>query len=238
MKRLAVLDWGIGGAGFWKGWKARFPEAPLIYYSDSGYTPYGKVEASELVERLASRVKVLHDMGASHVMIACNAASTVIPELREEVTEVQIEGVIDPTLRWIKSEFDPSKPLSVVGGQRTVDSGLYKISKQVKTIVGQPLSALVERGTLEGSEVEGIIHELLGDVVGDLILACTHYVALSPVIERVVPEVKCHDPMPFLIKERAHDWGDFSNEGEDQFATSGDIQKMKNAATRAFGVSW
>lgn len=238
MKRLAVLDWGIGGAGFWKGWKARFPKAPLIYYSDAGYTPYGKVDASELVERLASRMEALHDMGASHAMIACNAASTVIPELRKEVTGVQIEGVIDPTLRWMKSEFDLSKSLAVVGGQRTIDSGLYKISNQVRTIIGQPLSALVEKGTLEGDEVEETIHALLGDVVGDLILACTHYVALSPVIERVVPAVKCHDPIPFLIEERAHHWGDFSTEGEDQFATSGDLLQMKATASRAFGVSW
>ncbi len=52
MNRIAVLDWGIGGFGFWNEWKKHRPEEGMIYFSDSGFAPYGLVSEEQLRERI------------------------------------------------------------------------------------------------------------------------------------------------------------------------------------------
>lgn len=236
MKRLAVVDWGIGGAGFWKEWRKRHPSSSMVYYSDSGYTPYGKLEVEPLVDRLVSRVDLLENLGVTHVVFACNAASTVIKHVKERKPGVHVEGVIEATRRWIKNNFDQSKPLSIIGGKRTIDSNEYLLRSNVSQIVGQPFSAIVEKGELNDRKTESVIKELLKGVSGDLVLACTHYVALKEQIQKCIPTIKCHDPMPFIVDYIESQWGKLENSSEDVFLTSGDLDEMLSSAQKAFGV--
>ncbi len=68
-----------------------------------------------------------------------------------------------------------------------------------------------------------------------MVLACTHYVAMTKLIGEVFPEVRCHDPIPFIVEQTLETWGDFQS-GEDLFLTTGDMAESKKSAKLAFKV--
>src|SRR5687768_10607218 len=76
--KLGVLDWGIGGISLVKLLGERGRSFPLLYFSDTGALPYGRMPRVELISRLNSVVEFLKSKGATHVVIGCNAASTAI----------------------------------------------------------------------------------------------------------------------------------------------------------------
>ena len=90
---LGIIDWGIGGIGVYKALKERLGDLPVVYFSDTGTTPYGKMSKRELNGRLDQVIAFLKAQGAANIVIACNAASTAIPYL--DKTGVSIEGVIE-----------------------------------------------------------------------------------------------------------------------------------------------
>ena len=78
---LGIIDWGIGGISVYKLIKERRPDVPVVYFSDTGVTPYGKMSRTELTRRLNSVIGFLKTKGVTHLVIGCNAASTAIPFL-------------------------------------------------------------------------------------------------------------------------------------------------------------
>ncbi|MEM4251558.1 MAG: aspartate/glutamate racemase family protein, partial [Candidatus Bathyarchaeia archaeon] len=114
-RSLAVLDWGIGGMGFYRAIKARFPRTSILYWSDSGATPYGRMSRTELVSRLQVVSGILQQEGASALVVACNAASTV---LAEACLSIPHTGIIEHAVSAVKSSGVSS--LGIVGGRRTI----------------------------------------------------------------------------------------------------------------------
>jgi glutamate racemase len=78
-RAVGILDWGIGGTSIYRLLKERRPETPIVYFSDTGVTPYGRMEAGELKARLREVIELLARRGVSHLVIGCNAASTALP---------------------------------------------------------------------------------------------------------------------------------------------------------------
>lgn len=76
---LGIIDWGIGGVSIYKLIKERLADVPVVYFSDTGVTPYGKMSRRDLVARLNSVILFLKGRGVTHLVIGCNAASTAIP---------------------------------------------------------------------------------------------------------------------------------------------------------------
>ena len=152
MKNLAIIDWGIGGLGFYKIWKKHRPDDGIVYLADSGFTPYGKLNDEEQVQRL---VKIFHHLsseyGVTHVMVACNAASAVIDEI-PPIKGIKIGGLIKGTCEYVKENL-ADKNFTFIGGTRTIESEVYlkKLSDlNISQRIAQPLSALVERGDAYG----------------------------------------------------------------------------------------
>ena len=77
MSRLGIIDWGIGGISIYKVIKEMLG-VPVIYFSDTGVTPYGKMTRGKLVSRLNAVIGHLKSDGVTHLAIGCNAASTAI----------------------------------------------------------------------------------------------------------------------------------------------------------------
>lgn len=250
MKRLAIMDWGIGGLGCWREWKRRRPEDNILYFSDSGYTPYGKVPTSELVTRLLSVLLWMREeMAVSHVIIACNAASTVIDRLEEsrELASARwpiIMGVVRPAVDLVRSAIPPQEPLAIIGGARTIRSGIFPrllAGHALQQRIAQPLSALVEAGRLDGPEVEHVVTRILQPLrrCRHLLLACTHYVALSPTLSRLRPDMRIWDPIPYMVAQAATRWQRELKltAGPDLFITTGSPMAMAASAVKAFGLS-
>jgi len=238
MNRLGILDWGIGGISIYKLIKERIGDLPIVYFSDTGATPYGKMTRPELVARLNEIIVYLQSLGVTHLVIGCNAASTAIPYLKD--IGVKVEGVIDSAV----AETVKQKPkrLGLIGGRRTVVSGVYKKAFAKKGIeveqrIAQPLSGLIESGDVSSQHLRGEAKRILAPIrnCSHILLACTHYPAITPILKDLVSsDTKLIDPAGALLRKIAH-WK-FETGGEDTFLTSGDPRMMKRAARLAFHV--
>ena len=238
MNRLAIIDWGIGGISIYKLVQERLG-VPVTYFSDTGVTPYGKMSLPELVARLNLVIPNLKDRGVTHLVIGCNAASTVIPYLDDQGIKIEgmIETAVAETLR-----HKPTK-LGLIGGRRTVISGVYRrvfAANGVKVTqrIAQPLSALIESGDTSSEAVRVAARRILAPIrnCSHILLACTHYPAILPLITGLVSsETTFIDPASELVNIISR-WQIERGDG-DVFLTSGDKKEMKKAAKAAFGVT-
>lgn len=211
---LGILDWGIGGVDFYARLRAAHPAVPVTYWSDAGTTPYGKQPLSALAARVEAVALALRDRGVTHLVVACNAASTVLdhPRLRAlGRSGLPITGVIEPAITAALA--DPAREFGVVGGRRTIASQVYRrglaiAGRKVVQRVAQPLSALVERGEVDGPEVRAELARIFAPLrrVETLVLACTHYTALLPPIRALLPAVRIVDPAAATLAFVARHW--------------------------------
>ena len=238
MKRLGIIDWGIGGVSVYKLIKERIGDVPVAYFSDTGVTPYGKMSRPEMVSRINAVIEYLKVRGVTHIVIGCNAASTAISLLDNH--GIPVEGVILPAIE-LTVKLNPSK-LGLIGGRRTVVSGVYRRAFAVRNImvqqrIAQPLSGLIESCDISSDKLRGEAKRILAPLrnCSHILLACTHYPAITPLLaEMVSPETSFIDPAASLLKI-VKGWK-LAEGGEDIFLTSGDATAMKKAAKVAFGV--
>jgi glutamate racemase len=244
--KLGILDWGIGGVGFYVSARARLPNLPVVYWSDAGTVPYGKQAPAELARRLVAIARWLkREAGVTHLAVACNAASSVLPtiDLRDE-TLPEITGVIEHGVRAALQRTAPGQVIGVVGGRRTILSGAYRRALPGRTVrqrVAQPISARVEAGDLNSEalrcELDGIMAPLRE--VNLLVLACTHYPALRGAFAERAPGAGIVDPAAELLAWAVDAWQleSAASGGEpDRVFTTGDVAATARSALLAFGM--
>lgn len=239
--KLAILDWGIGGMGYYKLFKKLHPKASVFYFSDTGALPYGKQSRTQLKKRLQLIADFLHDQGATHLVIACNAASSALDARAKLHPHIECVGVITPILH--KPPLRKGEKVGVIGGIRTIRSGRYRRALlaqgcQVQQRFAQPLSALIENGNLNRKRIVTELQRILSPLknCNSLILACTHYPAIAHLIAAQLPQVLIIDPAKNLIEWTEKHWPRFYDRTSDIFMTTGNITKMRQAAFRAFSV--
>jgi len=236
-KVLGIIDWGIGGIGIVRLIKEKIGDVPVIYFSDTGVTPYGKMKRDELAARLDTVLSFLKAQGVSNVVMGCNAASSVIPHLGGP--SIPIKGVIETAVACT-ARVRPQR-LGLIGGRQTVISGAYRrafrdFGIRVHQRIAQPLSALIESGDVSSDVLHTECKRVLDPIknCSHILLACTHYPAILPVLRRYVdPETFFIDPAPELVNSLA-DWK-LNSGGGDEYLTTGSKGKMKTAAKAAFG---
>lgn len=235
---LAVLDWGIGGVPTLVRLRAALPRVDLIYRSDAGFAPYGTVPREALAARVQAVAEALdHEHRLGGLVLACNAASTITHDLSLPFPVFEVIGAGVALAR-----DSGARRVGVMGGARTIASELHAralraVGIEVVAVSAQPLSAHVEAGRLDGPELLADLVPVL-DALGDvdaLLLACTHYPALSPVITRLRPELVQLDPAERLAADVAAVVS-FEGTGRTLVTTSGDPTAMRRAALAAFGV--
>lgn len=239
MKRLGIIDWGIGGISIYKLIKERLGPVTVTYFSDTGVTPYGKMTRPELVSRLNTVIRFLKTQGVTHVLIGCNAASTAIPHLEDH--GIPVEGVIDSAVETV-TKLKPKK-LGLIGGRRTILSGVYRKALAKRNIgvdqrIAQPLSGLIEDGDISSQKLHDECKRILAPLknCSHILLACTHYPAIASIIQQYVStQTKLIDPAEDLVKKVVK-WK-LGECGKDVFLTTGDVTAMRQAAKSAFGVS-
>ncbi|MBP9665084.1 MAG: aspartate/glutamate racemase family protein [Pyrinomonadaceae bacterium] len=236
--RLGIIDWGIGGVSIYRLIKERLGDIPVTYFSDTGVTPYGKMSRAELVGRLNDVIGYLKSRGVTHIVVGCNAASTALPYI--DSSGLTIEGVIGPAITFT-AKLKPAH-LGVVGGRRTILSGVYRRGFNEKGIsviqrIAQPLSGLIESGDTGSDTLRAEAKRILAPMCecSHVLLACTHYPAITPILrEFVSPDTKFIDPAAKMVNI-VRQWR-LPTGGRDEFLTSGDTAAMKRAARNAFGI--
>lgn len=235
-EHLGILDWGIGGISIYKLIKQSRPEVPVIYFSDTGATPYGRMLRPELIARLNTVIELLKLKGVTHLVIGCNAASTVIPFLN--IRDIRIEGVIESAVD-MTVKLKP-KRVGLIGGRRTILSGVYRNALaahgiKVEQRIAQTLSAMIESGDVSSQRLRSECKKILTPVRNctHILLACTHYPAIANLMKEFVsPQAVFIDPAAELVKHTAM-WKLLPG-NTDAFYTTGDIAQMKTAAWMAF----
>jgi len=233
--KIGICDYGIGGIGLYKLLRAK-TSADIIYFSDSGFTPYGKVPADDLKNRVDHVFRFLRKEGVEYIAVACNAASTILPENQYTT------GIIEHGLRMVE-RIHPEE-IAITGGHRTIESNAYKTPLEragikVTQRVAQPLSIRIEAGDLNSEALSADIAEIFGPVknVSHILLACTHYPVIADKITEHVPNAILLDPVNEMADWIMANWPPLEGHSTTRWVTSGDAEQMIRAAQSAFQVT-
>lgn len=200
---IGVFDSGLGGLTVVKALRQALPHEEIIYLGDTARVPYGNKSASIVKEYALQIATFLREHAVKMIVVACNTASaTALSTLRAQFP-IPIVDVIHP---GVKAALRRTRNghVGVIGTLATIRSGAYtkalKKSPATVRVVSQacPLFVpLAEEGWLEGSVPEAVAKHYLKpfqtDSIDTLILGCTHYPLLKPIIQRVL------GPTPVLI---------------------------------------
>lgn len=195
-KAIGVFDSGIGGLTVVKALMQELPFESIVYFGDTARVPYGSKSRSTIVRFSLENVEFLLRCGVKCIVIACNTSSSfALPTLRKYF-KVPIIGVIHPGAR-AAVQATLNKRVGVIGTEATVRSRAYDLEiKRLDpsmTVFSQscPLFVpLVESGWLNGSISAQIAAKYLEPLtrhrIDTLILGCTHYPLLAPVIRHAM----------------------------------------------------
>lgn len=230
MSKLGILDWGIGGFGLYKLIKER-EDISVVYLSDAGYTPYGKVPAKELKNRILKCTAFLQEKGAEQIGIACNAAGSVV--LDQPFSNIIYAG-------QLALKEHSRKNIGVIGGKRLVESQIFPSmfpKANIHQEIAQNLSGLIEAGKQDTPEMIKELKKVLNPIKDAevLLLACTHYPAVADKIQAVYKNnVSILDPAEILSKQIL--WEHSFEFGNDEIYTTGDTELTQKSANMAFDV--
>ena len=237
---IGIMDWGIGGLTVYKAMRNRGLTTDVLYFSDSGTTPYGKLSKPKLRERFSEIAEFFKQRNVTHVLVGCHSASSALEP--DAVTGVEwfggvaFESIIPAAVRT--SRESKAQRLGVIGGERTIQSGVYEralasLGKHLTFSAAQPLSAFVESGELDSPAVEAEVRSVLARLgpIDALLIACTHYPALSPLFTKISPLLELLDPGAEMIASLQ-----MTGSGRFEFFTTGDRSASARAARAAFGI--
>jgi glutamate racemase len=190
-----VFDSGIGGLTVLRAIHQRLPAESTIYLGDTARLPYGP-KSPETVRRYAAEATAfLLERGVKALVIACNTATAHACEGIAEALEIPVIGVVEPGARAAVLRSEVST-IGVIGTQGTIESGTYERAIHTQSpnatvhSAACPLFvALAEEGWVEGEvarlTAERYLRPLLRQGIDTLVLGCTHYPLLKPLIARV-----------------------------------------------------
>jgi len=197
-KALGVFDSGVGGLTVVKELIRQLPQEDIVYFGDTARVPYG-IRSKETVIRFAVEdVLFLLHHEIKLICVACNTVSSVALRVLKNSFKVPIVGVLSPGAREAVYATRNNR-IGVIGTRATIHSRAYEMEiKQLNpkisvVAVACPLFVpFVEEGFLKGEEVEQVARKYLTPLkqarVDTLILGCTHYPLLKPVIKKIMGE--------------------------------------------------
>jgi glutamate racemase len=201
---IGVFDSGLGGLTVVKELMRRLPNEDIVYFGDTARVPYG-IKSKESVIRFSKEcVGVLARHNVKMVVIACNTSSSHALEVLRRIFPLPLIGVIEPGAKKAVLCTQKNK-IGVIATQSTVHSGSYnkqlkKLAPRVKVLTKAcPLFVpLAEEGWFNREVTARVAADYLKDLkasgVDTVILGCTHYPLLKPVIQKVMgPKVMLVD---------------------------------------------
>jgi glutamate racemase len=201
---VGIFDSGIGGLTVAHAIFERLPRESTVYFGDTARVPYGP-KSPDTVRRYS--LEILHwllGQGVKAVVIACNTSTAHALETLQAESPVPVIGVIEPGAR-AAAAASANGPIGVIGTAGTIASNAYARAIQRArpgTVVVQQacplLVPLVEEGWFEHPAAELIARDYLEPLrrvrVDTLVLGCTHYPLLKPLLQRVIgPDVRLID---------------------------------------------
>ncbi len=216
---IALFDSGLGGLSVLRAVRAALPEVGLLYFGDNGHIPYGARPLAQVRQFSAAITRCLLAHGAQVIVIACNTASAAaLRELRQSaefagVPFVGMEPAVKPA-----AEATRTGVVGVLATPATFQGELYasvvERFAQGVTVLQQVCPGLVqaiEAGDHQSPATEaalrGWVEPLLAQNIDVLVLGCTHYPFVIPLLEKICgPGVRVIDPSPAVARQAARVW--------------------------------
>jgi glutamate racemase len=196
---IGVFDSGFGGLTVLKALLELVPEADYAYFGDTARLPYGSKSAETVARYAVEAAHFLESRGARMLVIACNTATALALDRITAAARVPVVGVVEPGAHAAASATR-NKKIIVVGTEATVSSHAYRRALEARGMTAHEkacplLVPLVEEGWVEHLVTEQVARIYLSEAFADgfhdadtLVLACTHYPLLKPLLQRVTPE--------------------------------------------------
>ncbi len=246
---IAVFDSGVGGLTVLHECLVSLPHEDFVYLGDTARFPYGPRSREQLEVFALELARILLDDGAKLLVVACNSATAAaLPKLHSELGgEVGIVSVVGPESR-LAARATRSGEVGLLATEATVASGAYEealaqASRDVRLhpVACPELAPLIQAGgEVDGqvvAQVEAYCDPLRNAGVDTVILGCTHYPLIRPILQRVFgravtlvfsAEETAREVAETLARKRIEN--DPAREGSYRFLTTGDT-----AAFRAMG---
>ena len=206
---IGIFDSGIGGLSILEEINRILPNENIIYLADNKNCPYGNKENSAIVKLSLKNTSLLIQMNCKIIVVACNTATTnAIKEIRNSfsIPVIGIEPAIKPAILKTKTN-----KIGVLATEKTLTSSLFnktsnKFSKQVEIYeqIGYGLVDLIEKGKIKESHdlLESHIEPMLKSNIDQLVLGCTHYHFLIPIIKKILPKnINIQDPNEAIARQ-------------------------------------
>jgi len=247
-----MFDSGVGGLTVLHECLVSLPEEDFVYLGDTDWFPYGVKDMAELRERIRAIAGLLLGDGAKLLVIACNTATSVGEDVAREVASehgVEVVPVVEPQAE-IASAITDSGRVGVLATPNTVESGAYRRALEaqgrgleVTEVEAPDLAPFIQDGSPFDESVLEMARAYCAPLkraeVDTLILGCTHYPLVAPMLQRILGRdvrlVSGGHAVAAAVQrtlERASLARESDGEGEYRFLCTGDAVSFRELGTR------
>ncbi|HSS34037.1 MAG TPA: glutamate racemase [Solirubrobacterales bacterium] len=196
---VAMFDSGVGGLTVLHECLVSLPQEDYLYLGDTACFPYGSRDPDRLRERISRIAELLLGRGVKLLVIACNTATSIGEEVARDLAAergVEVVPVVEPQAE-IAAAITANGRVGVLATPNTVESGAYRRALEaqgraleVTEVEAPELAPFIQNGSLFDEETMAMARSYCAPLkaagVDTLILGCTHYPLVSPMLQRIL----------------------------------------------------
>jgi len=250
MPTIGVFDSGFGGLTVLRALLEAIPAAGYLYFGDTARLPYGSKSVETVARYAVEAAHFLELQGAQMLVIACNTATALALDQIQRAVHVPVVGVVEPGAEqaFLASS---NRRVVVVGTEATISSHAYLKALDARGIKAREkacplLVPLVEEGWVDHPVTEQVARIYLGEAFADgfeaadvLVLGCTHYPLIKPLLQRVAPPhvsiVDSAESTAHAVVRLLGGTGSKSTPQELRFFATDSAEKFRRLGTRFLG---
>jgi glutamate racemase len=209
---IGIFDSGVGGLSILKAIQNQLPNESILYLADQYHVPYGERSLEEIRKFSTGIVQFFLDQGTKIIVVACNTASAAaLHFLRSTFSDIPFVGM-EPAVKPA-AENTQTRRVGVLATPATFQGALYAsvVERFAQDVILYQdtcpgLVQQIEEGNFDTPETREILEKALlpmvGEEVDSIVLGCTHYPLVIPMIKRIVGEkIQVFDPAPAVARQ-------------------------------------
>jgi glutamate racemase len=192
---IGIFDSGIGGTTIWKEISSLLPYEDTIFLADSKYAPYGKRSKEDIITLSVKNTEKLLALNCKIIVVACNTATTNAIKVLRSAYNIPIIG-IEPAIKPAAIQTK-TKKIGILATKGTLSSelfiktsDLYTQNIEVIEVIGTGLVELIEKGKVDTDEMYMLLYSYIAPMldknIDHLVLGCTHYPYLTPILKKIL----------------------------------------------------
>jgi glutamate racemase len=195
---IGVFDSGFGGLTVLRELQKALPSADYLYFGDTAHLPYGAKSVRTVAKYAIASAHFLEQQGIQMLVVACNTATALAFDEISGAVSVPVVGVVDPGSERA-AQISKTKKVAVIATEATIASHAYRKALHSRGLEATekacPLFVpLIEEGWVDHPVTERVAHIYIDEIFPNgaheadvLVLGCTHYPLIRPLLRRIVP---------------------------------------------------